>query len=268
MSIHVTLALQGLVDPALRDRGALLRHVVRRYAGLLDGFEIGFFTAQAGEFAEALADPALREALAAFAANSLHLVTRGGSPRADSHLGAALELADTLHLAGVIRRASVHLDMAALPQLADRGTDGVELLYENTDSDAAAGNTPAECEVALARHPERGIVLDYAHALEMERAGGAGPQRFIAGMGAAIRQVHFSWPGNLYPESLVGPGFSTRHSMVHLLPEAAEEARSKLRGVRPEVVTIEGVVPPGEPGGTMVEREAALVRTLFNGRSA
>jgi len=269
MSIHVSLALQGLIDPALAGRELLLRHAVERYLGILDGVEIGFFVDQLDQYVAAFAAPGIREALAQFSCNSLHMVSRLGQAADDEMLIRGVALAGELYAQGVIGHASVHLDMASqATRAASLAESSLVLLFENTDSSADVGNTLEECKAALVRYPGRGIVLDYAHALEMEQAGGSGPEHYVRHLGDAVRQIHFSWPGNLYPEHLVGPDFSTRHSMLHLDPANAKDAARRLCGARPSVVTIEGVVPAGPEGEAMVRREAALIHSIFNGRSA
>lgn len=256
----ISLALQGLVDPALEDRAALVLHAARTYAGVVDGFEIGFFTDQAQRHRAALERADVRAALGAFSANTLHFAARRGARPGWADLGPCIALAGELFEAGLVIHASLHLDMAELFAAARAAAPrGLPLLFENLDGDAARGASLEDCQAAAREHPRWGVVLDYAHALEAEARGGAGPEQFLRALGAAVGQVHFSWPGNLYPQALMGPGFSTRHSMIHLAPQAGERAARFLRQARPALVTIEGVVPPGPAGARMVRAEAAFI---------
>lgn len=266
----VSLSLQGIIDPALAEYGARVLYAARVYAGLLDGFEIGFFTDQVARHRPALERADVRAALAAFPANTLHVAARRGGPPAPADLKACAALAGELFQAGLLRHLSLHLDMDAhFDAVAAAAPEGLPLLFENTDRDAARGNGPGQCRAALAAHPRWGLVLDYAHALETEERGAEGPEALARLAGAALGQVHFSWSGDLYPRELVGPEFTTRHSMVHLASGAgAARARAFLRAAAPPLTTIEGVVPPGEAGRAMVLAEAALVRAALAGEEA
>lgn len=262
-AVAVSLALQGIIDPVLADRASLITHASGRYRGVVDGLEVGLFVHQFPEYAAALEREEVRTALGVFSHNTLHLVVRRGVAVDESVLRDAVALAGELYASGLIRHLSVHYDMHRwFGAIQAAAPAAMPLLFENMDANSRHGITPQECADLIAEHPRWGMVLDVAHALETRDGKDTGPETFLATLGGAIRQMHVSWPGNLYDPGQMGEGFATRHSMVHLDTGNAAVIGSVLRGGPVDLVTVEGVVPPGEAGEAMVSREVELFRAF------
>lgn len=257
----VTVAVQGIIDPALAGYDRRVEHLASCCAGALDGVEIGLFLQDLEPVACALQSDAARRTLAGLACNTVHFARRAGRGLERAELARAMAWANELFAAGLVRWVSFHLDLEPwFGAVEDLAAPGLPLLWENMDADAGSGATLDEAVAALAAHPRWDVVLDLAHAVETRDGGGAPPVRWAEALGGRVRQMHYSWPDNLYPERLMGPGFGTRHSFVHLLDEAPAEYAEVLRRLPEAVITLEGVVPPGDAGRAMLLREAAAVR--------
>lgn len=252
-----TVAVQGVIDPEVGGLAQRMVYLARGLAGRIQGVEVGFFAHTIEDVEEAWADPTARRAMGSLPANSLHVAQRAEIPLDQPTVRRVMALAGSLHRAGLIRCVSFHLDLLDWFDLFQSLGQGLDLRLENLGSDAAVGNTIDEVAAALRRFPAWGLVLDLAHAMEMQGKDGAGPRGYLARVGDRVRQLHYSWPGNLYGE--LAPEIKTSHSLT-CLDAGLTAGLPRLAAAAPcAMITLEGVVPPGALGLELLASEMDML---------
>ncbi|MEA3486500.1 MAG: hypothetical protein U9R20_02475, partial [Thermodesulfobacteriota bacterium] len=205
---NITLAIQGIIDPQFANYKRRIQYVADVFMPFIDGIEIGFFSFQAGELANILLSDVTKEILREFKCNSIHVAQRPEQQVLREDIVCVMNMVNNLFSNGLVQTVSFHLDMAYLFELiAEQSDPGLNLLWENLGKDAHIGNTYDELTKAAIQYPEWGIVFDIAHAMEMESYGQPSLLEHFDTFKQRIRQVHFSWPGNLYSENQVGSDF-------------------------------------------------------------
>lgn len=261
----ITLAIQGIIDTRYTAYSRRIRYGCDTFQGAVDGLEIGFFTDQAGAIENALDDTLVRKKLNGFGHNSIHVAARVDCPVRKPDIDKIMELCNALFYGRVIQSISFHLDLSRFFQyISYVAAPGLPLMWENLGKDSPFSNTYKELVAAVQSFPDWGIVFDIAHVLEMESCGQPSLGQYFETLGDRIKQIHFSWPGNLYSESQVGPDFKTSHSLVHLQRTNAAKIRSVLKNLHAEVITIEGVIPPGDLGEKLVIKEIEFIKSSFS----
>jgi len=262
----ITLAVQGIIDPDYGTYSKRICYARDAFRDRLDGLELGFFADEVDEIENALNEGLTRRQLGLFRNNSVHIAARAGCAVKSQTIDKIMMLCNILFQEHLICSVNFHLDMSPIfHYISSLADPGLPLCWENLGADAISGNTCEEAVKAIRNYPDWGIVFDIAHALEMESAGQPPPEHFLKTMGDRIRQIHFSWPGNLYTENQVGLNFETRHSLVHLDCANGSEMFSVLQNSQAEVITIEGVVPPGSVGKQLVMTEIDLIKKATSG---
>lgn len=260
--MQVSVSLQGMVDPVYAAVADRVRWAGQALAGRVDGVEIGCYSRALPAVAEALEEDDVRAVLRGFGANTLHVVEHPDSPLDEGTASAVVALANRAFQAELVGALSVHLDMGRWFDRFEAEADpGLTLAFENLDASARLGRTLADVADTLAARPRWGLVLDVAHALEMEAEGEPPPETYAERFRDRTAYVHFSWAGNLYPATLVGADFNTRHSLASLAPERTARLFALIRAFPPPQVVIEGVIPPGPAGFDLLVREIAALRS-------
>lgn len=258
---RITLAAQGIVDPAYSDYAQRIAYIDQAFGDFFDGVEIGFFAHQTEEMDNALSRIKDEGSLRPGGENSLHVAHRPGAPLPGDWLKTVMRHAGELYDEGLITFMGFHLDMIDLFDDVTRlAPTGLTLAWELLGADAQSGNYRADAETAVAGYPEWKAILDVAHIGEMEQRGEPSVKVYFDHFQDNLKQIHFSYPDNLYPVSLVGEGFTTKHSLVSLDEENMDYYFGMLQSLHDVTVTIEGVAPPGPEGERMLRREATLAR--------
>jgi len=258
---RLTLAAQGIVDPVYSDYAQRIVYIDRMFGDFFDGVEIGFFAHETEEMDNALSRIKNEGGLRPGGENSLHVAHRLGASLPDGWLETVMYRAGELYDEGLITFMGFHLDMIDIfDEVTRLAPPGLTLAWELLGADAQSGNRCADAETAVAGYPEWKAILDVAHIGEMERNGEPGVKVYFDRFQDNLKQVHFSYPGNLYPASLMGEGFTTKHSLVSLNEEYMDCYFGMLQSLHNVTVTIEGVAPPGPEGERMLRREATLAR--------
>ncbi|HER26393.1 MAG TPA: hypothetical protein ENI69_04715 [Rhodospirillales bacterium] len=261
----ISVSIQGMIDPLLGKIADRAIYTAQTLDGLIDGLEIGGFTKDFHKIEKALRQEPLRRILRSMPMNTLHIAAHPSTVPSDEELEGIVAVANKSAQSGLCNAISFHLDMFPWFEVIEKAADpGLRLVFENLGGDAERGNTVAEAKKAAERFPDWRFLLDTAHAMETKALRDEGPDDFARALDGRIEQIHFSWPGNLYPRELMGLDFSTRHSLSTMAPEKTG-ALFEFLGRHPvPLVIIEGVVPEGEAGWELLRREIETVRSVVS----
>ena len=261
----ISLAIQGAVDPDYSNYRDRIIYLHNNLKDSIDGFDIGFFSYQIDELQETFNSEDVTGILEVFNANSLHVASNKSRDADPGWVENLITFANDLFEKSLITSVCLHLDLIDLfDEISSETTDGLMLNWEVLGSDAPAGNTLEEVEKAIVRFPRWGMTLDVAHIMEMEHFGQPGVGEYLKKFRNKIRQIHFSWPDNLYSENQVGPDFVTSHSMVNLDTSVTEPLIRHISDFDVDVITIEGVIPFGANGLNLVKEEVRLIKKYIN----
>lgn len=262
--MKISLAVQGIIDPEHTNYSDRINLISKFYHGVLHGIDIGFFAHQVDTIVPQLSETNTRELLRKFQSNSIHVATVSPKHILEKDILLIVDLCNSFYQENLISSLSVHLDILSIIDRYKKYLDlGISLLWENTDKDAQKGNTFIECKNATYQYPDWNIVYDIAHGLEMEKAGEPAIEDTLKFFDKKVKQLHVSWPENLYPRRLVGDEFTTSHSFLHLAREHIPRISSLLGSTSAEMISIEGVVPPGDLGKEMIIKEVDFIRNLL-----
>ncbi|BCS89201.1 hypothetical protein [Pseudodesulfovibrio sediminis] len=257
----ITLALQGIVAPELRDYGVRIPYAAKTFGHLVDGLEIGMHAHMAPNIAQRILRPDVKKTLREFSRNSLHFAAHPDHPVDSEVLSSIIGLSSSLYEEGLIHTVSFHLDMQPfLDTIRQSLPLELRVLFENLDGRSTAFNTLEAMVQAVRDFPGWGVLLDVAHVLEMQEHTGQSVQDFFSALGDSIRQIHFSMPGHLYEKDDLWPGFEAMHSFAFLGGEAAFGAYQSVDLLSIEHITLEGVIPPNHED--YVAREIEYLKSL------
>ena len=264
MRKKITLALQGIVDPKYKAYSKRIHHACKTYQDLVDGFDIGLFTYQSESIEKLFGDDLIREKLDHFEHNSVHVANSTDYPLKMEDITRIVGFCNSLFFDRLINSVSFHLDISPFfDHIRSLSSPGLTLLWENLGKDAGCANSYKEIVEASERFSDWGIVFDIAHALETESEGQPSIEKHIEFLNDKIKQMHFSWPANLYTEKQMGLNFITGHSLVHMNSDSERRIKPILKHSKAEVITIEGVVPPGDLGKQLIANEVDMIQKII-----
>ncbi len=259
------MAIQGAIDPDYSNYQDRIIYLHNNLKDFIDGFDIGFFSYQIDELQETFNSEDVTGILEVFNANSLHVASNKSRDADSGWVEHLITFGNDLFEKSLITSVCLHLDLIDLFDEISSGTaDGLMLNWEVLGSDALTGNTLEEVEKAIIKFPRWGMTLDVAHVIEMEHYGQPGIGEYLKRFRHKVRQIHFSWPDNLYSKKQVGPDFVTSHSLVSLDTTVTDSLIRLISGFEVDVITIEGVIPFGDRGLNLVKEEVMLIKKHIN----
>lgn len=263
MSYNITLNIQGIIDPSYPNTTDKTHFILEEFLHLLDGIEIGFFSNDHAVLEEILTNGNFQNKIAELGFNTVHVASPNGTPAERQDMIHIIELCNSLYKSNIIQWVSFHLDLIDyFPDIIASATDGLPLLWENLGSIAKKGNSFKEIQQAAKQYPEWGVVFDIAHFLEMKSQTDSDIHHWLNSFINQVKQIHFSYPENLYSPSIVGDTFTTSHSLVHLCNDNLDSAMTQIFNTKPEVITIEGVIPPGDIGKDLLQKEISIIHQM------
>jgi len=261
MKPKITLSLQGIVDSELKTLESRIIYAREHLAEIVEGLEIGFFAHKIDDILESIEDNVVLEAIQGFQANSLHIAGFAKGEMNSKILDRVISLANDLYERESIKSIGYHLDMVEyFDYIRSSSISGLQLNWENLGSDASSCNTIEEVALAAQRFPEWGVTLDVAHILEMVPFGQPSIEEYLEKVGDYIKQIHLSWPGNLYSRDLVGPNTDARHSLLCVDTKTTSSLIKLISKLIVDTITIEGVIPLGREGIRFVKDEVSLIK--------
>jgi hypothetical protein len=136
----------------------------------------------------------------------------------------------------------------------------IEVLDNKTDF----GNKVEHIEPILAENKFLKLVLDTAHIQEMEALGEPNLKTYLRQYRDKIVEIHLSQSGNYYHPKKIFQGFNTWHSLLHLKQNNDLEIIKDSIDFENINLVIEGVIPPGEYGVSLLKKELEYIDKILN----
>ncbi len=169
---------------------------------------------------------------------------------------------------GHLRGLCVHPDLVAdfavfKPLVSPDFYVAGEVLDEECDS----YNTFDSIADLLACHEYLGLVLDTAHIAGMQPAGEPALEKYCAAFADRVVEVHISQTGNYYDCGKMGDTFTTNHSLLSLGGNDIKASLGPLLAIPDLMIVIEGVIPAGNYGNTLLKHEVDCLTEILQARS-
>jgi len=260
---RITISVQGFIDPLLKDYRNRILFILDNFSEIIDGIEIGFFLDQIKDISKAFIDEKVLNALEQFTYNTIHVANRSSTILLNE-IEEVMQYATKLFESKTINHISYHLDLFEKFDYIQFLNDiNIPLFWENLGNTAVFGNRFQDMLNAVQMYPEWLVTFDIAHAMEMALKGEPEIEKYIEEFHFIIDQIHFSWPENLYSKIILDKNFDTAHSLVHLKKNKYQNFFDIIKKIKPKVITIEGVIPPGEIGIQLVHNEIIGINRDF-----
>ena len=158
------------------------------------------------------------------------------------------------------------IDFQMLKKLKNLNSESY-VAIEVTDKNSKFGNKKNQIETILEKNEFLDLVLDTAHIKENLIFNQPNFLNYFELFKNKIKEIHISSDGNEYDMKYLNNDFSTSHSLLCLNGKKIIHDINNLKSFKNLNLIIEGVIPYGDYGNSLISEEIKIMNKIVNNLS-